>query len=120
MDLPDMAAQLSDTILKSLEASEAVKRLEKSVSSLVERMDRDRPEYMGYRQAAAHVRLSTTTLQQAVSAGTIPHYKIGAAVRFERTELDAWMASKRVDKGGHGGRKNGRATRESGVRLPVV
>lgn len=119
MGLPELAVQLSSAILGALETNEAMKRLEKGLSSLAERVEKERPEFMDYRQAAEHLKLSKTTLQQYVSAGRIPHYKIGAAVRFERTEMDAWMASKRVDKGGHGGRKNGRATRESGIGVSV-
>lgn len=119
MGLPEPVVQLGSALLSSLETNEAVRRLEKNVADLLDRMEQNRPEFMDYRQAAEHLKLSKTTLQQYVSAGRIPHYKIGAAVRFERTEMDAWMASKRVDKGGHGGRKNGRATRESGIGVSV-
>ena len=93
-----------------LERLNLIPDLVTAVQSLRESLDRERPEVMDYREAARHLKLGVTTLQQYVLAGTIPHYKIGAAVRFERSELDAWMMSKRIDIGG----RSGRATRENG------
>ena len=79
-----------------------------SIRCLQNTAEREWPEYLDYRGAARHVNLGVTTLQQYVSAGTIPHYKVGASVRFVRSELDLWMMSKRIDMGGaHGRAKTG-------------
>lgn len=102
MGLPDHVAKAAGIILEKLEKIDAIERM---VASLQEKSKAEHPEYLDYRGAARHVKLGVTTLQQFVSAGTIPHYKIGAAVRFCRSDLDKWMVSKRVDIGGRSGKR---------------
>lgn len=115
MGLPDHVAKAAGIILEKLEKIDAIERM---VASLQAQAEREHPEYLDYKGAARHVKLGVTTLQQAVSAGTIPHYKVGAAVRFARSELDEWMVSKRVDIGGRSGkRKNAQGDRQVCHRL---
>jgi excisionase family DNA binding protein len=43
-------------------------------------------------EAAAYLRVKPRTVYQWVWRGRIPFLKAGSAVRFSRTELDAWLA----------------------------
>lgn len=103
-----------DAILEKLNLLPA---LVNKVQAIQDGIERERPEVMDYRDAARYLKLGVTTIQQYVSAGTIPYRKFGAAVRFLRSELDEWMMSKRIDKRGICGRANGGATRKSGFSL---
>ena len=47
------------------------------------------------REAAARVRLSKNTLERFRVQGTGPAYvKLGGAVRYRETDLDAWLESR--------------------------
>lgn len=46
---------------------------------------------LSYDEAAAYLGFAAGTLRNKVSAGGVPHLKLGKAVRFRRSELDAWV-----------------------------
>lgn len=55
------------------------------------------PEYMSTKVAAAYLDLSVVQLEKWRMAGDGPAYsKLAKAVRYRRTDLDAYMASRRV------------------------
>lgn len=43
--------------------------------------------------AAAHLGYTVGTLYNKCAAGEVPHRKVGRALRFRRSELDAWVES---------------------------
>ena len=47
------------------------------------------------RRASKHLGMSTHWTYRAVAAGTLPHRKIGAAVRFVPGEIRAWLDNQR-------------------------
>jgi excisionase family DNA binding protein len=49
-------------------------------------------EYLGFREGKA----GAAQIRQMVHRNEIPHYKLGVRLRFDRLELDAWMAKQRV------------------------
>lgn len=49
-------------------------------------------------QAADYLGMSLHTIRHWTSLRTIPHVKLGYAVRYDRDELDAWI-EKRSHKG---------------------
>ena len=60
-------------------------------------MNDNQPKLLDYGQAAAHLALPIGTLRAMVHRKTIPHYRIGPrTVRFDRADLDAWLAAQRV------------------------
>lgn len=53
-------------------------------------------ELLTINEVAAMTRLSASHLYHLVKAKTIPHYKLGAAVRFDKAEIIDWLGTKRV------------------------
>lgn len=55
------------------------------------------PEYLSVRQASTYLGLSKAQLDvwRSKGCGGPPFYKHGHLVKYKRTELDSWMASKR-------------------------
>lgn len=52
---------------------------------------------LDYEEAAAYLALPIGTLRAMVHRKTIPHHRLGPrTVRFDRADLDAWLASHRV------------------------
>ncbi len=49
--------------------------------------------WIGVAEAAAHLGKPTSWIYRQTSSGRIPHVKTGQAVRFKRSELDAWLES---------------------------
>ena len=49
-----------------------------------------------YPEAAVLLALSPQTLRQYVMCRKIPFYKIGKSVRFSESELETWLAEKRI------------------------
>lgn len=47
-----------------------------------------------YRGATAYTTFGRTTLSEAAKTGELRSIKVGRAVRFLRTDLDAWLESK--------------------------
>ena len=54
-------------------------------------------ELLNYKKAGHVIDTPVGTLQVWISTGryAIPHYKIGRKVRFRKSELLAWLASRR-------------------------
>jgi excisionase family DNA binding protein len=48
-------------------------------------------EVMDYKGLSMYLKYSQGTLRQKVMNGEIPFYKIGAAVRFSKKKIDAWL-----------------------------
>ena len=46
---------------------------------------------------AAYLRVSVPTVRKWVSNRTIPFHKIGGLIRFEKTEIEDWFDSTKVD-----------------------
>jgi len=55
-------------------------------------------------ELSPYLAIKEKTLYAMVSAGNIPHYKIGRLVRFKKTEIDAWMESQKVNPPDHAGK----------------
>lgn len=52
---------------------------------------------LDYEQAAAYLSVPVGTLRAMVHRKTIPHHRLGPrTVRFDRADLDAWLALHRV------------------------
>ena len=50
-------------------------------------------------EVAKLLRMSRQTIYNMVKAGSIPHFKVGNKVRFNRADLDALMQTKTVTTG---------------------
>ena len=48
-------------------------------------------ELVNARHAARAIGMSPVALYRAAESGTVPHFRMGRAVRFSITELRAWM-----------------------------
>ena len=66
-----------------------------SVQEILAHVESDR--YLSLEETAHYVGLSKRTLRSHVSNGTVPHYRPGRALRFKRSELDAWMRQWKVE-----------------------
>lgn len=52
---------------------------------------------LSFKEAAAYLGVTTSTLYKHTSSRTIPHYKPnGKLVCFRKVDLDAWLESNRV------------------------
>lgn len=58
-------------------------------------------------EVARYVGLAQGTIYNKVNRGEIPYVKLGRAVRFRRSEIDAWIENQRpkADGGDDGARK---------------
>ncbi|HEX7413658.1 MAG TPA: helix-turn-helix domain-containing protein [Bacteroidia bacterium] len=54
------------------------------------------PEILDVKQAAEFLRLKITTLYEKTSEKTIPHFKKGNKLYFNRDELQAWVQEGKV------------------------
>ena|ERR1019366_22619 len=54
------------------------------------------PEILDVKQAADFLRLKITTLYEKTSEKTIPHFKKGNKLYFNRDELQAWVQEGKV------------------------
>ena len=61
------------------------------------------------RQVADQLGLSTETVLAWVRAGKLPAFRLGRAIRFRETDLDAWLSSRAVGADTVGGRQVGPA-----------
>ena len=48
------------------------------------------------REASAYLAISPRKLDQLVADGNLPRVKIGSCVRFERSDLDAFIAAQKA------------------------
>ena len=54
------------------------------------------PPELDEEAAAAHIGMSAAFLKKERLAGRGPaHYKLGAAIRYSRQDLDVWLSSRR-------------------------
>jgi len=54
--------------------------------------------YVTIGKISDHLGIKEKTLYAMVSAGDIPHYRIGRLIRFKKDEIDAWMETRKVTK----------------------
>lgn len=54
--------------------------------------------YVAIGKISNHLGIKEKTLYAMVSAGDIPHYRIGRLIRFKKDEIDAWMETRKVTK----------------------
>ena len=47
-------------------------------------------------QACVYLGVKRSTIYSMISDRMIPHYRIGAKLRFEQSELDSWIEGTRV------------------------
>lgn len=53
--------------------------------------------YLSKREAAAYLRRCTRTLESLVAAGELPAYRVRGKLLFRRSDLDAYVDTRRVD-----------------------
>lgn len=54
-------------------------------------------KFLTYEQAATYLSLPIGTLRSMVCRAVIPHHRLGPrTVRFDRADLDAWLAARKV------------------------
>ena len=51
-------------------------------------------EILTVSEVAEYLRINPQTVYRKAKAGEIPAVRIGRAIRFRRTELEAWLKSK--------------------------
>lgn len=52
---------------------------------------------MDIRQAATYVSMSRHTLYEMVSKHQVPHIKMGRKLLFDKTDIDQWLSTRKVD-----------------------
>jgi excisionase family DNA binding protein len=73
------------------------RRVELDAALALARTELPTPEYLNTTQAAAYLGFTRKNLEHWRSAGCGPAYfKVGRHVRYGRTDLDAWMAQRRL------------------------
>ncbi len=53
-------------------------------------------EILTVAEVAEYLRINPQTVYRKAKAGELPAVRIGRAIRFRRTELDAWLKSKEL------------------------
>ncbi|NMV50649.1 helix-turn-helix domain-containing protein [Lactobacillus reuteri] len=66
---------------------DSFKQVQKSVNS-------DLPLYLSKKQACEYLNISNRTLSEWIDTGDIPYKHIGQTYRFNRNDLDKFMATK--------------------------
>lgn len=63
------------------------------------------PELLDEREAAAYIRMSAAYLRTDRCRGHVggrtpgpPYLQLGRAIRYDRADLDEWLAARRVDR----------------------
>ncbi|HVM21481.1 MAG TPA: helix-turn-helix domain-containing protein [Egibacteraceae bacterium] len=56
-------------------------------------------QWMSSQAAADHLGITTRTLYRLVDEGQLPAYKIGRVLRLQRTDVEAFIKSARVEPG---------------------
>jgi len=68
-------------------------------------------EIMTLQELAAYIKMAEKTLYGYAQKGTIPGIKIGAAWRFRKTDIDAWLEERRrLTESSRGSGKRGKVT----------
>lgn len=86
-----MFFQFSKTELKSL-----LKEILREISTEERREVENNTTLINIQEAAALLNLAVTTLYEKTSEKTIPHYKHGKKIMFKKSELLAWVETRRV------------------------
>jgi excisionase family DNA binding protein len=86
-----MFFQFSRNELKSL-----LKEILREISSEERREAESNTTLINIQEAAALLNLAVTTLYEKTSEKLIPHYKHGKKIMFKKSELLAWVESRRV------------------------
>jgi len=86
-----MFFQSSRSELKSL-----LKEILREISTEERREAENNTTLINIQEAAALLNLAVTTLYEKTSEKTIPHYKHGKKIMFKKSELLAWVESRRV------------------------
>ena len=60
-------------------------------------------EWVGTKQAGARLGLTAPTLYRLIHEGHLPAYRFGRVIRVKMTDLDAFIASCRIEPGSHPG-----------------
>jgi excisionase family DNA binding protein len=56
-------------------------------------------QWMSTAEAARHLGLTTRTLYRLIDEGEIPAYKFGRVIRLQHADVDAFIASARIQPG---------------------
>lgn len=80
-------------------ATQAMQAANNSLRMLVEQpvVAKSFPEWMDYETAAEYLSMPKSTLYQLKSKGHVPYHKVGCAIRFKRSDLDAHIEKTRFD-----------------------
>jgi len=71
----------------------------------------DEEEILTLQELAAYLKIAEKTLYGYAQKGTIPGIKIGAAWRFRKTDIDAWLEERRrLTESSRGSGKRGKVT----------
>ncbi|MHB8258705.1 MAG: helix-turn-helix domain-containing protein [Bacteroidia bacterium] len=88
------------SFLTNLNEEEFKVFLKKTISDIIgDRLTQTKtniPEILDVKQAAEFLRLKITTLYEKTSEKTIPHFKKGNKLYFNREELQAWVQEGKV------------------------
>jgi excisionase family DNA binding protein len=73
-------------------SEETVEALARAIADAMAAQAPAAPEpYMTTPELAKHLRVSENHVRNLVSSNEIPHKRIGKAVRFRASEVDAWL-----------------------------
>jgi len=53
----------------------------------------DRPEVLTTAEAAKLLRVRESTLRTWTQQGRVPHIRLGRLIRYDRADLEAWIAT---------------------------
>ena len=78
-------------------AAQAVMAANNSLRILVDQpvVTKAFPEWMDYETAAEYLSMPKGTLYHLKSKGQVPYHKVGCAIRFKKTDLDAHLEKSR-------------------------
>lgn len=57
-------------------------------------------DIMTIREIAEYLKLTEKTAYRLTAEGKIPGFKVGGAWRFKRSDIDAWIETKKTERGG--------------------
>lgn len=56
-------------------------------------------EWLSSKEAARHLGITTRTLYRLIDEGQLPGYKVGRVIRLQKSEVDEFIASARIQPG---------------------